>query len=325
MSKVYTVAELGGPTKCVHYCLPGGIGDISWIYTKWCNFSRMTGWKVLWSVAGKDKPLRGGDLVQLLPEVYWGGYLEDRESWQVHSQCLPTKWPDTMGGFGFLVKPYVQNLSANIHLELGNPLSEWMPMLPINYHYSLGIKPDDQRAAESLIASMSKPTIAVYVSNRDKDNQKNCGWALWDVDTWCKFLNDILHTPGCENASFVFLGAEYDRDKTTAVCNQLGIYMSPATEKRRQLLIGESLGKALWSIAKCNYMFAYPGGLGILANVLRVPSMMMLPWLLKKLETVYADPLDMASGLHKVWADPKPAEVLEWFRKIGGVMSGMVH
>jgi hypothetical protein len=56
--KVWTVNELGGPAKVSHFCIPAGIGDASWVYSKLSTLSRLTGREVLISMPD-EAPRRG--------------------------------------------------------------------------------------------------------------------------------------------------------------------------------------------------------------------------------------------------------------------------
>lgn len=299
----------------IQLCLPGGIGDISWVYSKIKHLKNVTGREVVVYVAGQDKPNRGGDLVQLLPEVKWGGYLNDRNSFNVIIQSIPADWPLTVGGIGLFHKPEILNLAANIHLESGRLISSWIPLLPTDYHYQLKISPEDISKAYQIMNGASCP-IAVYLSNRSKEKQVQGGWNLWSSSEWIKFLKKFSEIDHCENATFIFLGAEYDRDKTEEVSAKLS-----SLGHKVKIVIGENLGVALECLRKSKYFFAYPSGIGILANVVRTPGVMMLPWILKGLEKSYADPEDLAYNRYKAWAQPEMEEMLRWVKNIGIPMS----
>ncbi len=310
-AKVWTVEELGGWDKVIHLCAPSGIGDISWVYSKIRHLPALLGRKVILSVSGKDKPNRGGDFIQLLPDVHWGGYLDDRESWQVISQCWPADWVDHWG-VGCFCHDFVQNVSPNIHLEMGGKLQNWMPKLPTDYHYGIDTGKHKEEA-DAMLKDVKSPMICVYVSNRGKDQQKMGGWFLWSTEEWVDFLWAVMNTEKCKKASLIFLGADYDSDKTWEVAN--GLFKKTAIMPT--VVLGKPLGLALEIMRRCHYGFWYPSGLGILGNVLRVPGVMLLPWILKGLENAYADPHDIAWSQYRAWADPSPAEVLDWFIRRG--------
>lgn len=314
--KIYTPADFGGPEKCCHYCLPSGIGDISWVYTKLLHFKEKLGKEIIVSVASQGEMNRGGEFVKMLPNVHWGGYMEDRNSWQVISQCLPADWPMTIGGLGFVDKPWVQNLSANVHLESGRPLADWLKPFPISYHYGLKFTGVDADARSSLMENMPKPIMAVYVSNRDKDQQKAGGWSLWSEQQWIDFLTKVYQFVG--KGSFLFLGAEYDRDKTEAVAN----VMEQRAPCRK--VVGQKLSTALYCMQSIDYGFYFPSGIGILADVFNKPGLMLLPWILKGLEKSYAEPSNLAYNRYRAWANPKPDEAFDWFSNVSAPICGLV-
>ena len=309
--KVYRPQDF--PQGAVRFCVPGGIGDISWVYGKLRHLSQTSGRAVILHAPAEDQPQRAYDFIRLLPDVFWGGYLPGRTSWEVHAQSLPAEWPLT-AGWGPLIQPLTLNLSANLHLELGRPLREWLPLLPVDYHYPLCFPAKEAQEAAELELNWPKPRIAVYVSNREKERQRAGGWDLWSTLEWLDFLTQIAGA--VRVGSFVFLGAEWDRDKTEFIATEL---RQRTAHLKVATVLGRPLGVALSVLSRCQYCFAYPSGIGVLANVLQVPALMLLPRLLKGLETAYADPVQLATGYYRAWADPRPAEALEWFLKVGSV------
>src|SRR3989344_2833558 len=307
---VSTPADCRGPQPCCQFICPAGIGDFSWIYSKICHIRPQFGKEVIIQMPS-EQPQRGADFVEILRYVKWGGYRNDKNSWEVLIQSLPSEWPPQMG-WGPLCQLVPIHLAANIHLEMGRPLAEWLPGLPTNYHYPLALTVDTINQAEKIISELPRPIFAVYVSNRDKDNIKAGGWSLWGQEEWVGFLRSVIALPECRAGSFVLLGAEWDRDKTEILANNLrGLGNRVAT------LIAQPLGLALRCLERSNYFFGYPSGIGILANVLRTPGVMLLPWLLNKLEKTYADPHDMALNFYKAWPAAKPNDVFDWFSNIG--------
>ncbi len=290
----------------IQFCVPPGIGDFSWLYSKIKHLRALTGREVL-IYSPEETPLRVNDLVPLLPEVKWGGILRDRQGWDTISQCLPSDWPESMGEWGIFVDKPVQNLSANIHLELGRPLAEFMPRLPTDYHYEVRIPARDEDRAEEIIGDAG-PLVAVYVSNRDKEQFPD--WALWTARQWADFLVQIAKAlPG---ATFAILGADYDRDKSEEVIAML---------ERRKLpvkaVLAERLGVALAVLRRSQIGFFFPSGMGVLMHVLGRPGAMLLPGFLKGLTESWLDPADVKSGKFRCFPAGKPAEVLAWFEKTG--------
>lgn len=303
-----SVDELGGADRVVQLIVPPGIGDISWVYSKICHLSKAIGMPVL-LFAPQEYPPRAGDFVPLLPEVHWGGYLEGIDSSFVITQALPDSWPLAMGLTPFLPGPKNQRImvSANLHLETGKNLQNWLPLLPLNYHYPISIPEAEKLQADILLAPLPNPRIAVYVSSLAMEQARYGGWSLWRAEQWITFLHRISEL--CSGCSFVLLGAEYDREKTETV--GYGLQNKGHTVLS---IIGYPLGVALRALERCNFSFSYPSGIGIVANVLRTPGIMLLPWILEGLEKTYADPLDLKMQRYRAWAGAGPEDVFNWFR-----------
>src|SRR5437016_5616600 len=150
---IKTIDDFGGDAYCFQFCVPGGIGDISWVCSKIKHLPAMLGKQVILTSGSKELPAvlhRAHTFIDLLPEVHWGGYLPQRESWDSVSQCLPSEWPDYMGWGPFHQKRPV-NLSANMHLEMGRKLRDWLPMLPTDYHYDLKFTPEHEQASAKFL------------------------------------------------------------------------------------------------------------------------------------------------------------------------------
>ncbi len=288
---------------CHQFIVPGGIGDISWIYSKIKHLKSLTGKDVILTVASKDLQTmyrRAHPFVKML-DVHWGGYLNHKDGWETVSQFIPTEWPDYQK-----LDPLGQrrplNLCANNHLEMGKRLEDWLPMLPTEFHYPLNIEKEHLEEAESL-CSGHENIIAVYTSNRDKSDQPN-GWAMWDLKIWTEFLTRVSKIKPC---SFLLIGADYDRDRTEPIAK--------AMEKHGVIrAIGKPLGVALECLRRSSFCFSYPSGIGVLANVLRVPAVMFVPKYLEGLCESFADQEDLKSKRYKVWPSPNPEEILEWWK-----------
>lgn len=288
----------------IRLCLPAGIGDCSWVYSKIGSLSQLTGYPVVVHLP-KDEPRRGGEFLKMAPNILWGGYLEDRDSWDVISQAAPADWLSHMGVWPWR-RTGILNLSCNIHLEQGRTLADFMPALPTDYHYPLQFSEEDEREAAAIMEALPRPCLAVYVSNRDKDRLIPEGWALWNAGQWAWTLEALA---GEGVRSFVFLGAEYDRDKSTDV-----VSLMQARGFQVGTCLGRPLGTALACLRDADFGIAFPSGIGIMMNVLRTPGLMLLPNHLKGMEQSYADPEDLRAGTYRAWTNPAPREAVEWFR-----------
>jgi hypothetical protein len=316
--KVWTVDELGGLRSVAQFCIPAGIGDASWVYSKLSTLGAKIGKEIIVTMPD-EMPQRGHQLIELLPNVRWGGYVSDRTSWQIITQTLPGEWPAHMG-LSPMNNPGPMNLGCNLWLEMGKKLSEWLPELPTDYHYPIAFRDQDRARADQLMREFEGPVVAVYTSNREKSTLKAGGWNLWDTQQWLKVLTEIGEDPLLKGCGYVVLGAEWDRDRSEDIAGEL-------RQKGHQTVLccGETLGTALLCLGWSQYFVAYPSGMGILANVLGTPGVMLLPWLIAGLEKAYADPQQMANNLYRAWPSPKPDDVIEWIREVGLVQANNYH
>lgn len=282
------------PEGALGFCIPCGIGDASWLYSKLKHLPALTGREVYLSMPDAE-PRRGHQLLELLPCIHWAGYETCWRNEDVFQRALP----GTATVEDLKVGEW-HALEVNTWLEKGKSLAEWLPWLPTDYHYEIPISARDRKAGKKISKGLPGPVWSVYVSNRDKENYR--GWALWSGAAWTALLAQL---PG----SFVFLGADYDRDKTEDVATALA-----SMGRSVGICVGERLGVALTVLGNSDRFIAYPSGIGILANVLRVPGLMLLSDPLPGLETTFADPEDLRTGRYRAWVSPTPQEALAWLR-----------
>lgn len=300
--KVFTHREprLPLPRDVIGCCIPCGIGDASWVYSKLRHLPEATGYEVWLSMPDAD-PKRGHQLIELLPDVDWAGYETGWRNEDVFQKTLPgDARPEE-----FRVGEW-NALEVNTWLEKGNRLADWLPDLTTDYHYPISIPAACREQASELLEGLPEFRIAVYVSNRDKEKYPQ--WSLWSVPEWVIVLRSLAQSVGRE-VGFVFLGAAYDHDKTYAVMDHvIGGHRSVG-------VIGYPLATALACLESCDLFLSYPSGIGILANVLRVPGIMLLPAPLLPMEEAYADPTDLANGTYRAWGCPEPLQAVEWLRQ----------
>lgn len=300
--------------RIFEFVVPSGIGDVSWVYSKISKLGQQTGKEVLlYSCA--DEPRRSGPFIKLLPGVRWGGYDRSIASWEAITRCMPDDWPDHMG-LSPLIDGGIKFLAPNLFLERGKPLRDWLPKLTTDYHYDLRIPTLDRRQGDRTASECTNPIIVVYVSNRDKERFDVGGWKLWSIRQWHEFLRGVMSLETCRGGTIVLVGERYDRDKTAEVAR-----LCRKSRLNVLTMIGQPLGAVVRLMQRANYMFSYPSGLGILANVVRLPCLMLLPWMLRGLVDAYADPADVAANRYRAWPDPKPEEALDWFSRVGAVQA----
>lgn len=301
--KTFTYSQLHTPPlpeDALGFIIPPGIGDVSWIVSKLTTFSQQSGYPIYLSTPGDD-PRRSHQLVELLPEKYgirWAGYTEGRTS-SVLRDAEETKLATLKPGKW-------QCLAVNQWLESGRKLADWESWLPIDYHYDLDIGAEEVARADELLATLPSEyggnLVSIYTSNRQKD--LNPGWDLWSTYDWVELIQEInLIEPHC----FVLIGADYDSDRTNEVAARLG-----ERGVRYVRCLGETLGTALECMRQSRFGVFYPSGIGILADVLNVPGVMLLPHVLRRMSGTYADPEHLKKGTYLAWATPAVDGVLRW-------------
>lgn len=302
----FSVSELHFPPlpeDAVGICLPPGIGDVSWIVSKIWSLPHTQGHPIYLSTPG-GKPQRSHQLVELLPSKYgigWAGYTDGRTA-DVLGQAEDTDLRELTPGKWHCV-------AVNRWLEEGKPLVAWEPWLPIDYHYELSFTPEELQQAEEIrekTAGYYSKLAAVYVSNRDKANYPT--WALWSTEEWCEVFKTIWEKHGY---GFVLLGAEYDRDRLNDVAAFLGEERIPYGR-----CVGRPLGVAVELLRLADLFLAYPSGIGILADVVNTPGVMLLPHPLRKMERTYADPAHLDAGTYRAWTTPSPEGVIKWVENL---------
>src|SRR5215467_796658 len=117
-------------------CVPSGIGDVSWAYSKLRNAG-----KLVYEVAD-GWPYRTVPFLELLPGVAKAEYgpfnYQDIVAFEQGTGIghHPT-WENVNNGRGLervLLEP-------NRHLEEGKRLEDWLPDLPTTFHYEINTRP----------------------------------------------------------------------------------------------------------------------------------------------------------------------------------------
>ena len=283
----------------VEFVLPTGIGDVSWVYSKICHLPKLADFDITVYMPDEE-PRRGEHFVRLLPEVKWGGYL-DVASGSVMTQCVPSDWPPWWwADYAPLHRFGRVNVSANCHLEMGLRLEDWLPKIPTDFHYPMNLRTS---------GLPENKWLGLYVSSRVvlKDQ---LFWHIWTEDQWVEFADRVSYF--IREPKWLMIGAGYDADRTQAVGERL---------KERghvvQYMLGQPLDMVIDAISKLRYLFAYPSGIAILADVVNTPAISLLPTHLTGLKSSYADPKNLESGKYKCFVQPTVDEVVLWFDAMG--------
>lgn len=257
--------------------VPSGIGDISWIYSKLVNFKKPFGIKVCGEGLRRSLPF-----VELLPRVVACAY-EDFSYFSIFRvQKLgldaAVRLDDLPAGEYFL--------SANGHLEAGHKLADFLPDLPTSYHYEF----KSLSAFHRIYRFDSTYAIGVY-SSKYKNYMND--FKFWTKDEWVLFLRSVSEMLNGD-CTFVFIGAPFDADLGNDIEADVRAF-APTLN-----LIGQThIGDVINLMYQLDYLFSYPSGIGILADVVELPAMHFIPATrLHGLVDTYADPDNIRSGQH---------------------------
>lgn len=264
-------------------CVPSGIGDLSWMYSKLCHVQPMK-----WLVS-EGWPARSVPYLKLLPKVAESDYApfnySDIVKFEEASMIPMTpSWE--------MLKTYQGNnifLEANRHLEAGKPLAEWLPDLPTDYHYQINIPDEEVRRARKLIQDLERPIWGISAASYRGAE----AWETWGVSKWLQFLSVWREFAG---GTILLLGGHWD-DLTFALSSEAGYHD----------LVGKtSVPMALAIMRDIEGYIGFSSGLGIVRTVFNKPTMMMWPKHQVELSLSWADPEMVESKVYVAsqWLDP---------------------
>lgn len=265
-------------------CVPSGIGDLSWMYSKLKHIEPFK-----WLVAD-GWPARSVPFLKLLPGVRDADYgrfdYSDIVAFESAMHLGPTPTLKQLEAF----KGDNIFLEANRHLEMGKPLSQWLPELPTDYHYEVVIPETEIERARKLIRGLKTPIWGISAASYRGAE----AWTTWGVEPWINFLDRWLEYAG---GSVLLLGGNWD-DLTFALSSERGY-----TD-----LVGKtSVPMALQIVKEIDGYIGFSSGLGIVRTVFGKPTMMMWPNHQVELSRSWADPEMLENKQYVVsqWRDPR--------------------
>jgi len=276
--------------------VPPGIGDFSAMYSKLCGIDRD-----IIIEPSIDYPHRAIPFLNILPKVKAFGYGAFGCALAIGQTLNPgTDLGSLPHGEYFL--------SINEWLENGGTVEDWIPG-PTNYHYDMNIPEHDIKAAQETIERISVrkfPLIGVYCSAYGNSRH----WGFWGPQEWIEFLRGIAERFNGK-CHFIFIGAEYDLGISEVIRN----WMLEQNEGANQdyyhtaYLIGQhEIGATIEIIRHLDYFFAFPSGLGFLADVVNTRHTMWFPKNLDLMRYTFTDPSNRDTVTrHDLFMSPEDA------------------
>jgi ADP-heptose:LPS heptosyltransferase len=261
--------------------VPSGIGDFSWIYSKFYNLGKEINLSI-----SDGNPRRLGPYTELLSLVKNVNY--DGPPYELIRKLSIRNVKELQEEHPFCIE-------VNRHLESGYKLKDWLPELETNYHYPINI---------NSVLKLPFNYVVVYASSRGSVKK----WNGWAAPEWAEFISYLKSFYG--NYAIVLVGAEYDATLSHDITNRC-----------RNANIHNYVGKlgisdTLKLIKDCKYMIAFPSGLPILANVMNVPVTMMYANEIKGIMGTFADPISIQNGTFNEILFPRPHELITWLNDV---------
>jgi hypothetical protein len=275
--------------KTLHFRVPSGIGDISWLYSKFVSLDRPLSIECVGA-----EPRRSLPYLNLLPNVVHAGYgsfttasvlANGDKGGYTRDQLIAEA---EMGSV---------DLQMNHWLEAGKRIEGYLPDVPTQHHYEMRIPEADVQTAGGFINWTRY--LALYCAN-DRIARH---WNAWTAGEWGFFGVTMCRTLDLDG--IVLLGAEWDADMAHRVQAYIGDAV-PVMNMVSRLPLGATLDV----VRRATYTAAFPSGIPILASVMRCPVLMFYPDVLYAMRHAWPDPCDIESGRYTGMAFCPPERVV---------------
>jgi hypothetical protein len=246
--------------------VPSGIGDISWLVSKIVNSPE---WKNGMEIEVADGwPFRAQPYLDMLNVKSNYGSFKFDDIIMFEKLHPYSTWEDVVkAGFGTY---YMQ---PNWHLEMGRPLTKYLPDLPTTYHYPLTIPSIEDKPYYSQLEEGD------YIGISCASYRGAKAWKTWENEQWIDLCERLV----ADGYKICFLGGSWD-DLTRAIActidclNLVGVTSFPEACAVHKLL---------------KFYIGFSSGLGIIRTVMNLPTMMLWPEHQQPLSTSWADPQDL--------------------------------
>lgn len=282
--------------------VPAGIGDFSWVYSKLVNFGQP--FRLI--VCG-DQPRRTLPFAEILPAIKSAEY-GPFSYWPIF-ETMKLGLPENTDMKS--LEPGEYYIAANTWLEHANKLADFLPSLRTTYHYKFKNLSPYCKADFWKHDFSGKRLIGVYTSKYA--NYCN-DFKFWSEQEWVDFLTQLKNVVG--ECVFFFIGASFDN-------NDLGNVIAKRIQEFAQTvnLIGQThIGEVVALLKTLDYLVSFPSGIGVLGDVVNIPTMHFIPKAresLRNLVNTYADPVNVRSGKHINQLFCTPEEAIQKFIEKG--------
>lgn len=275
--------------KPLHIFTHPGIGDISWVYSKFAHLDR----GISVTIAEDSKHRRSDPFVKMLPNIKSSRYGVGMQDYVRLKQTWNATYEEILEAESEGKQLFI---SANNWVDSGNRLEGWIPDLPTDFHYQINTTKEHKDSAKEFL-----PGGAMYLCFHTASVEGMRIWNTWGPGEWLDFL-------GCIRASmrhvvFAMIGARWDRNMAEALLPLMKALKADVVD-----LVGKlDLGTSFEVMKRSRYMVGFASGMTIVANVLRKPCLMLYPDSLPKLMYSWPCPESLAFGtyLASTWKRPR--------------------
>lgn len=273
--------------------VPAGLGDFAWLAAKLLNSGEKFN-----IIMPDGLPQRGHQVVDLLPQLVASHTYQPNLTYSILKERNIQ-----------LQRPYWRNipdqrfyLSANLHLEMGNRIEEFLPDLPTSYNMDFYTSDADKKKAAELLPAGPK-YIGIYGSAYKNARHKH--YNGWGPGEWFRLIKR-LHN---EQKEFVFvvIGAEYDTDLADMLMEEMRMQRIPYVNT-----IGQPLGVVMEILKKLFYFIGFPSGLSILNEYQGRDGLMFYGHKITGIINTWADPERIKNGNIKECLFASPEIIYEW-------------
>lgn len=259
--------------KSITLTVPQGLGDIFWVYQLYAKKFDVINFTIGIANKPNEIQLRAVDWLYTLPKV--GNVDWVQMEIQPYRELLAYDGPLLEeDGVYACNKP----LERGVRLEeLGDP--QWD--VPVRMNDVIGFN-----------------YTCLYVSGNAKMNGIEGQWQDYE---WIEFVK-LFHTKYPNTPPMVVIGAEFDRDMVEFLCENILNVTS---------FIAEPPSKVLTVIKKANFFIGYQSGLGVMADNLDTPQLMMYFEKYQDLRYAWCKPQNVKTKFHADTMDRSPSQVIE--------------
>lgn len=268
----------------------GGLGDFLWVYKKLQNATH----PIFVSISNENRhrPRRSGRLMDHLPRVIGYNYLDQAfdpsgADWTQSASDPVCAMGVTWEEFSAPVNKRFR-IECNRWLESGRRLDDWLPDLPTTHNFQF-------TPAGPSNLTFRKPCVVFHIA----------GWSDIHDGQWTTLIDLFRGT-----AHVYIVGGSYDRRPRQ-------IYSVVQSRGGATLMEDVAWEDLVGVLSVCDYCFGHASGFTAMADVLRVPGVVVNPRSVPRLNGTWNSP-DNPAQVHVSTPEEFVGAVYQAFQRMAG-------